>query len=81
MAIKVTHAPSLEGQLRAAEALEAQNRILAAIAESPNLSQRELAEMFGVNRAYLARVMSAMQRNGLIRRIGPDKGGHWEVGG
>ena len=32
MAIKVTHAPSLEGQLRAAEALEAQNRILAAIA-------------------------------------------------
>ena len=55
------------------------DRILAAIAEEPNLSQRELAEMFGVNRAYLARVMSAMQRKGLIRRIGPDKGGHWEV--
>ena len=32
MAVKATHAPSLEGQLRAAEALEAQNRILAAIA-------------------------------------------------
>lgn len=55
------------------------DRILAAIAEAPNISQRELAERLGVNRAYLARVMSAMQRNGLIRRIGPDKGGHWEV--
>ena len=32
MAVKVTHAPSLEGQLRTVEALEAQNRILAAIA-------------------------------------------------
>ena len=32
MAVKVTHAPSQEGQLRTAEALEAQNRILAAIA-------------------------------------------------
>ena len=32
MAVKVTNAPSLEGQLRTAEALEAQNRILAAIA-------------------------------------------------
>ena len=55
------------------------DRILVAIAEEPNLSQRELAEMLGVNRAYLARVMSAMQRKSLIRRIGPDKGGHWEV--
>ena len=63
------------------KSLVLKDRILAAIAESPNLSQRELAEMFGVNRAYLARVMSAMQRNGLIRRIGPDKGGYWEVGG
>ena len=32
MAVKVTHAPSQEGQTRTAEALEAQNRILAAIA-------------------------------------------------
>ena len=63
------------------KSLVLKDRIQAAIAESPNLSQRELAEMFGVNRAYLARVMSAMQRNGLIRRIGPDKGGYWEVGG
>ena len=32
MPAKVTHAPSLEGQLRTAEALETQNRILAGIA-------------------------------------------------
>lgn len=32
MSTKVTHAPSLEGQLRTAEALEKQNQILAAIA-------------------------------------------------
>lgn len=63
------------------KSLALEDRILAAIAEEPNLSQRELSEMLGVNRAYLARVMSAMQKKGLIRRIGPDKGGHWEVVG
>lgn len=63
------------------KSLALEERILAAIAEEPNLSQRVLSEMLGANRAYLARVMSAMQKKGLIRRIGPDKGGHWEVVG
>lgn len=56
-----------------------EDRVLVAIAKNPNQAQREMAAWLGVNRAYLARVMSAMQKKGLIRRIGPDKGGHWEV--
>ena len=38
-----------------------------------------LAEYFAVNERTIRRDLQYLQKQGIIRRVGPDKGGHWEV--
>ena len=38
-----------------------------------------MAEKIGVTRRAIAKITSALQAEGVIRRVGPDKGGHWEI--
>lgn len=38
-----------------------------------------LAEYFKVSERTIRRDLQFLQKNGLISRIGPAKGGHWEV--
>ena len=38
-----------------------------------------MAEKIGVTRRAIAKITSALQTDGVIRRVGPDKGGHWEL--
>ena len=35
--------------------------------------------MIGVERSTVARAIAKLKRHGILRRAGPDKGGHWEV--
>ena len=42
-------------------------------------SSVSLAKFLNVNERTTRRDLQFLQRNGLIRRVGPDKGGHWEV--
>ena len=43
------------------------------------MSTSELAEYLGISRRAVAKHIAALQSLGLLRRIGPDKGGYWEV--
>ena len=57
-----------------------QREILIKLKENPSYSRRELASV--IENASLGGViyaLSALQKSGFIRRVGPDKGGHWEV--
>ena len=38
-----------------------------------------LASYLGVNERTIRRDLQVLQKQGIIRRVGPDKGGHWEV--
>ncbi len=38
-----------------------------------------MATTIGVDRRNIARQIKKLQDTGVIRRVGPDKGGHWEV--
>ena len=38
-----------------------------------------LSEAIGMTRQYVGRRMDSLQARKIIRRIGPDKGGYWEV--
>lgn len=38
-----------------------------------------LAKYFQVDARTIRRDLSALQSQGIIRRVGPDKGGHWEI--
>ena len=53
--------------------------ILSLIAENPQITSMQMAERLGINRSAISKHLKRMQTEGVVRRIGPDKGGHWEV--
>jgi ATP-dependent DNA helicase RecG len=54
-------------------------KILRLITENKNITIAELAKTAGVAPRSIERNIQNLQKQGLLRRIGPDKGGHWEV--
>ena len=54
-------------------------KILAALGQDGNLTIPELASLIGVSERSIERNIKKLQEQGRLRRIGPAKGGHWEV--
>jgi len=54
-------------------------KILLAVEENQNVTIPELAEITGVTTRSVERNIKKLQEAGKLRRVGPDKGGHWEV--
>lgn len=46
---------------------------------NPTISIEELAEQCGLTRDGINYNIRKLKNKGIIKRIGPDKGGHWEV--
>ena len=60
---------------------ETEQKIVAAIMENGRITQGVLARKIGVARTYVTKLMGGLQSKSVIRRVGPDKGGYWEVVG
>ena len=45
----------------------------------PNLSHAGLVAALGITRSTVQKHINNLKLAGRLRRIGPDKGGHWEV--
>ena len=58
-----------------------QQKILDVIKENPFVTQEELAQIIGLSRKSIIQNMKKLQENGLLKRIGADKNGHWEIVG
>ena len=54
-------------------------KLLATIKANDNITIPELAEIIGVTTRTIERYTKKLQEEGKLARIGPDKGGHWEV--
>lgn len=54
-------------------------KIIEAIIGNPNISIEELAIVCGLSRDGINYNIRNLKKQGIIRRVGPDKGGHWEV--
>lgn len=54
-------------------------KILNTLRVKPQISNKELAELCDITKDGVYYHMKKMKDNGIIRRIGPDKGGHWEI--
>lgn len=54
-------------------------KIIDLIKEDPYISTSKMAEIIGVDRRSIARNIKKLQEQGVVRRVGPDKGGFWEV--
>ena len=53
--------------------------ILEYVAENPETTIPELAEITGVSTRSVERNIKKLQDAGKLRRVGPAKGGHWKV--
>ena len=38
-----------------------------------------MANKLGISRRAVAKAIAKMQSEGILRRVGPDNGGHWEI--
>lgn len=56
-----------------------QQKIINAIKSNPYVTQEELAEIVGITRKNIIANMKKLQENGIIKRIGADKNGHWQI--
>ncbi len=56
-----------------------QKKIIDAIKNNPFITQEELAEIVGIARKNIVANMKKLQENGLIKRVGADKNGHWQI--
>ena len=54
-------------------------KIIHLIRINPNVTLSEIAEEIRVSRRWVATNMKHLQDTGVIKRVGPNKGGHWEV--
>ncbi|MGN0880310.1 MAG: HTH domain-containing protein, partial [Oligosphaeraceae bacterium] len=61
------------------EQLSVAARILQLMKEQPTISRRALAAQLARSETAIYKQLCKLRQQGKIRRVGPDKGGHWEV--
>ncbi|MBQ6725881.1 MAG: winged helix-turn-helix transcriptional regulator [Bacteroidales bacterium] len=54
-------------------------KIIELIREDAVITTQKMADNIGISRRAVAKAIAKLQAEGIIRRVGPDKGGHWEV--
>ena len=67
-----------KGQTEGIKLTENRIRILRLILANPNITKTEMADNIGISENAVSKNIEAM-RGKLINRVGPDKGGHWEI--
>lgn len=54
-------------------------KIIELVKEDTYITTQRMADLIGIDRSNIARAIRKMQSVGILRRVGPDKGGHWEI--
>ena len=54
-------------------------KILDVLAKNPCATRADLASATGLSQDGVKWNLNKLKKSGKIRRIGPDRGGHWEV--
>ena len=56
-----------------------QKKILDIVKENPNISQEAIASELGIARETVNRNMKKLQERNVLKRLGADKNGLWEI--
>ena len=56
-----------------------EDRVLALLARNPKLTFAGMVTALGISRSAIQKHIARLKDAQRLRRIGPDKGGHWEV--
>ena len=58
---------------------KSREKIINIIRNNPTVTQLELSNMLRISPKAIEKHIKNLREDGIIRRVGPDKGGHWEV--
>ena len=68
------------GQKRLVDRLvESQKKILDLVKMDPYISKKELSDKIGISTTAIDKNIKTLKQKGLLKRIGPDKGGYWKT--
>jgi ATP-dependent DNA helicase RecG len=54
-------------------------KIVDFIKDNPQITLSELADKLNITRNGIDKNIKKLKEQGILRRVGPDKGGHWEI--
>jgi ATP-dependent DNA helicase RecG len=54
-------------------------KVIGLIAANPRVTTQKMAEALAMSRAGIEKVVRRLKEEGRLKRVGPDKGGRWEV--
>ena len=70
----------IKSRVESKEKIEkSKEKIIRFISENPQITTNQLAELTHLSIAGVEKNLRQLKDQNLIRRVGPDKGGHWEV--
>ena len=72
--IEIPYIPTLQSS-----EIDPTQKILEQIKLNPFISREELAEVCGITTDGIKYNIRKLRESGVIKRVGPNKGGHWEV--
>ena len=70
---------TVETKIREKVREKTREKILRLIRENPEITTAEIAEQSRVTSKAIEWNIKKLKKEGIIKRIGPDKGGHWEI--
>jgi len=59
--------------------VESQKKILELIQENAHISKKQMAESLGISETAVDKNIATLKKKGILKRVGPAKGGYWEV--
>ena len=59
--------------------VKSREKIIALLSQDNSLSAAALAERIGITPKAVEKHIAKMKAEGILKRVGPDKGGHWQV--
>ncbi len=67
------------GEKGAKSSAKSSVKILEAIKENKSISAKEIAKNIGLSLRAVEKQLAKLKQDGILKRIGPAKGGYWEV--
>ena len=58
---------------------KSREKIISIIRNNPSVTQFELSNILQLSTKAIEKQIKNLKEDGMIRRVGPDNGGHWEV--
>jgi predicted HTH transcriptional regulator len=59
--------------------VENQEKIVRLIHRDSHISKKKMAEIIGISTTAVGKNIDTLKKKGILKRVGPDKGGHWEI--